>query len=1515
MKPIGRATQRGLLIWGLVISLVAAAQEARASLGFPVWGQPVNAVQPAAPGIPFEVTIRVRVAADLTLSNFGVDGDDWLLLGIQAPASVAMAAGDSVDVTMTIQSDTPDSWLILTYDSDAGQQGSWHGAIPVNVGPSALRHRQEIPWASGAYDTTAVANRHRHELITDADSPLSLSTAREITVSGRFGFTRLGEFYGADHVTVEIIDDDNFILFGIGLISGETLAVLSTDDDGWFSATFYWDPGPISDRQPDLAVKFTAENDYVRMVNPLGWDLLPGYVFNANVREYFSDIEPDYAGTNLSVGVTLTPEDSDQQAVIHIHNSITRTSRWLAAHTTGAPQVDVRYPLPGGAYYMAPSIALALGLDAPHGSIQLPSNTAWSDGTHVHEFGHHWLRTNAFQPLVPDYWNGVCDPSFVTPGHCSWCGENEVVAWTEGFGDWLGDMIPPTFVTDYGFEPFGSYDYEGLESCEDTDGNPCSCPALETEGLLAALLVDLTDPVNADDNHGSPSTTDRTSLDPEYILELIGNGDPETVSDFLDLFRAQDTSGTVGRQAIWETALNVGYQLDVEEPETVSDAENQSTSHLYFGETADATIDFTFGTPSDDWSGLAGFGILISSSSAAVPPTSVTEAVPFPPSAAHVYTTPSLAAGTWYVHVRSIDYADRHSSEWATFGPYYIREAIPQDPAYALPPATWSAPIVPRLELSPDHLLMFYPESLVEGPTYLNLHARNHGDVAISELLTIRYLIDGAERGNALVHSMAAGGFTYATNLGPFNVAAGRHTVTMHVDPTDVLVGENEDNNIWGKQYIWEPILLSPGTATLRSTPPERDGGHTSIIDGSPIADNCDALAMSAEGTWHALVIESMNTAANYDTFVHTRSTGPTDTGGLAAPLAGSERAAGAIDAVFANGATAPDPIYDVSVVRTSSEVGDYRAVHLEGTSFPVDAPTVLSFGPNQLFAIREVVLSGASTGTLEISVDAGAATGDLSLGWLDASRDLTGLDDIPTVRRLTDGILKITVDPSGPGTHAFVLYRDSAGAKTIIDATVTVRSSMVDVVVADPPPGWFGSFVPRATADATAGSVALSPTLPGDAVGTYLNVAVGNISGSPAVAPRVRVSVDGIERRAYGMAPMPPYSTRNLLNLAPIEISAGRHTLAVSVSDSVAGDLNPDNGQGAEQFVWSSTAIARGTTLVRPAPPRPLAGWELVRDNTSFWFNCAGATTGPITAGWLASAVLPNAGDDVDIRAHVRRNDALRGYEEVAAASGWGPGQMDYVLVNATEAGLSGVDFGIVKASAGQFSYRMQTVESLPPLTISGPVTFSGLAMGANDLVVLHDLVLPAGIATIRLESSDQVDLGMSIHVPNRVFQSRSSVGTRGASWLAAPGDVESVDWTGESGRICVAVWRAGAAEIGTPATYQLVLGNAASDVEVPEITDRELLINVSPNPFNPDTEINFEIDSRHVGQTTLAVFDLRGRVIRNLFTENVAAPRRITVRWNGTDDSGHRVSSGVYYLRLKTETGGAVRKIGLVK
>ena len=83
-------------------------------------------------------------------------------------------------------------------------------------------------------------------------------------------------------------------------------------------------------------------------------------------------------------------------------------------------------------------------------------------------------------------------------------------------------------------------------------------------------------------------------------------------------------------------------------------------------------------------------------------------------------------------------------------------------------------------------------------------------------------------------------------------------------------------------------------------------------------------------------------------------------------------------------------------------------------------------------------------------------------------------------------------------------------------------------------------------------------------------------------------------------------------------------------------------------------------------------------------------------------------------------------------------------------------------------------------------------------------------------------------------------------------------------------------------------------------------------PNPFNPVTTIQFELSKP--GNVTLRIFNSLGQQVKTLIDQDMKIGEH-QVQWDGKDSSGNKVSTGVYYYRIKTDTHEMAKKMMLLK
>jgi flagellar hook assembly protein FlgD len=86
--------------------------------------------------------------------------------------------------------------------------------------------------------------------------------------------------------------------------------------------------------------------------------------------------------------------------------------------------------------------------------------------------------------------------------------------------------------------------------------------------------------------------------------------------------------------------------------------------------------------------------------------------------------------------------------------------------------------------------------------------------------------------------------------------------------------------------------------------------------------------------------------------------------------------------------------------------------------------------------------------------------------------------------------------------------------------------------------------------------------------------------------------------------------------------------------------------------------------------------------------------------------------------------------------------------------------------------------------------------------------------------------------------------------------------------------------------------------------------MLSATPNPFNPSVALRFRLEAP--GETTVRVFDARGSLVRTLVRQWLPEGEH-EARWDGRDERGAGVASGLYFAELAT-TRGAPDRVKLV-
>lgn len=211
-----------------------------------------------------------------------------------------------------------------------------------------------------------------------------------------------------------------------------------------------------------------------------------------------------------------------------------------------------------------------------------------------------------------------------------------------------------------------------------------------------------------------------------------------------------------------------------------------------------------------------------------------------------------------------------------------------------------------------------------------------------------------------------------------------------------------------------------------------------------------------------------------------------------------------------------------------------------------------------------------------------------------------------------------------------------------------------------------------------------------------------------------------------------------------------------------------------------------------------------------------------------------------------------------------------------------------------------------MPDAVVEGAL---GGTSGECGLVRAWDLWLTAGstyqIGFTRGGSAD-VHLALFKNPGTSVYWADRSMAV--AEWGASGNYLYTAPATDDYGLVVFADKR------GAGGTYSIRVSNvAATGIETEVVPERFALYQNAPNPFNPTTTIRYDVPVGG-GQVRLEIFDVNGRLVRAL-VDRRDAPGEKSITWDGIDERGVPVASGVYFYRLVTGSFSETRKMVMMK
>jgi hypothetical protein len=106
----------------------------------------------------------------------------------------------------------------------------------------------------------------------------------------------------------------------------------------------------------------------------------------------------------------------------------------------------------------------------------------------------------------------------------------------------------------------------------------------------------------------------------------------------------------------------------------------------------------------------------------------------------------------------------------------------------------------------------------------------------------------------------------------------------------------------------------------------------------------------------------------------------------------------------------------------------------------------------------------------------------------------------------------------------------------------------------------------------------------------------------------------------------------------------------------------------------------------------------------------------------------------------------------------------------------------------------------------------------------------------------------------------------------------------------------------------------NPITNIETPMLLPGDFHLTQNyPNPFNSSTQINFALSKRD--RISLTIYDIAGKEVIRLINDQIYPPGEHGIAWNGTNQTGKEVSSGIYLYVLQAGKWREVRKMLFIK
>ncbi len=1348
------------------------------------------------PGESFEIPVRIAIRTDAVVGSIVAVTDDQTV-SLEFSERYVLPDPDVEAMGYQIQ-----EWVLSGTLSKALDQVEIEVEADREVWRNAIKLRSsgDLTVPESTIDpsiTTRFAeadNYRKPDPVPSGHSlpePNAAKAARNVRVHGRV-IMRVSDttpWVGADGATVyfmqrrDILDD---IELGLG--------VTNANGDFDFDASM--------DGTHDVYIKIRALNSHVNVGTDAGFQ-----TYGRNTAE-----SRNFSNTDFNAGSQGFFDDMN--VALWLLSTLTRSHRWYAAHGYAVPPVNCRYPddiILSSVYLQIPTME----------GIHLRTNARWNSHTVVHEYAHHFVGTSEIQEVAPPFYtNGVCDP-----GHCEWCHENEAVAWSEGLPSFLSETINNEHRAAYGWTQPSNRSYEGHDDCRETEAIATD-PTI-TEAFVSALMHDIVDN-SPDSSTLAPGVTETARFPIDDILYVAANyrGDNSLrfVDDFMTYIVGRADYGAQDYQDYWSAAAINGFASDTVPPTAPTVV--TSTTHVVGVTSASNLPEFAFSGATDDNSGVAQYIVNI----AAAPgyPTVDTVVVERP----EIAWETVLPEGTYFANVASIDRAGNASTDYSYFGPLVVGPATPLD----FVPVTdygWDAPLV--LRHSDDANGILVPNEavlLANTDVWINFFARNVSPSAgVVDAFGGGIVIDRYGLGIADFFgsgTVASGEDLQILNLGPVQFAGGRHHARATMDYSGAVAESDENNNTYNIQFVVQPEILVPGGWQIMPAGPAARSGRG---DYTPEFHNMAGVRIVPQNTFAAVELKD-SSFYDYTLRMFRPSTGADN--GFDYPLISSQRGAAEIESIIVNTNTVAESQLDFGCEAISGYDRDiYWLRHTSSRVINPGDSDVVNLANDEYLSLWEMTFNvlevGPFAADIEVVFDPADTNRSVAFNWV--HKDVIGHWPSPFQNYSptdADGRASLEFAVESPGTYCLYIRRDIRPWQTAYPIQVNLTTSTVplpDFTIFRDNAGWSMPFLPSIEPLPGPDVPVPSDLLEGLSE-TYLNVAVRNLAHTSAANVPFEFEMDGSGQGFFSteIQQLDALAVHTIYGTTPFIVGGGRHTLTMTIDpfDEIE-ERDESNNVLATQFGWSGPDLALGSSSMHAAPPYALAGLEDVEiftiesemtgDNpTAIPLNAIAPNADGFRlpnlpakqAGrWVGVATMPGANSNVDVRLHEVMPPAFA-FTTALATSDLAMGLSDFILVNFNDAPSRDFDIGVVNLG-GSEPYTLHNMVSEDwGAPVDGSLYEQGYLSG-GDILSLNEFYLGAGSYQITMTSGQAADLGISVYAPTPAlgepFHSKSATFGEVPSASQNPAGVDEVVAFevpyDQAGNYCVAVWKAGTADL----------------------------------------------------------------------------------------------------------------------